>query len=309
MAMPKLSAENYVTQAETLLNQSIVSGLFRYPIKSCHGESLREAKLTSKGIKHDRELMLAFPEGRFISQRDKGCKWLAQVVPLFINDNLLRIEAPNMPELWVPIVRDGASVVASVHKKTGIETIDQGEDAAKWFNEFLDGIDCRLVAMAPNYSRQVDQQYALRQTDEVGFADGYPFLLTSEESLRDLNGRLPSEIPMARFRPNIVISGSGLAYGEDMLETFRIGNVVFEGVKPCARCVITTTDQDTGKRISDRENPMMGEPLATLSSFRNLEGRGAIFGQNLVNREKQGTIKLGDKISVSEIRPPLVFKA
>jgi uncharacterized protein YcbX len=39
----------------------------------------------------------------------------------------------------------------------------------------------------------------------TGFSDGYPFLLASDESLADLNGRLTQSIPMNRFRPKYAV--------------------------------------------------------------------------------------------------------
>lgn len=43
----------------------------------------------------------------------------------------------------------------------------------------------------------------------TAFADGFPYLLASESSLRELNRRLAdkgeSALPMTRFRPNIVV--------------------------------------------------------------------------------------------------------
>ncbi|MEA7520292.1 inverse autotransporter beta domain-containing protein, partial [Salmonella enterica subsp. enterica serovar Virginia] len=41
----------------------------------------------------------------------------------------------------------------------------------------------------------------------LGFADGYPYLLTNEASLRDLQQRCPAGVQMEQFRPNLVVSG------------------------------------------------------------------------------------------------------
>ena len=117
----------------------------------------------------------------------------------------------------------------------------------------------------------------------VGFADGFPFLLISEESLADLNRRLVDPLPMNRFRPNLVVAG-GEPYGEDRWGRFEIGGVRLQVVKPCERCLVTTTDQATGERGK--------EPLRTLATYRKV-GNDLMFGQNVVH-ENTGRLRVGD---------------
>jgi uncharacterized protein YcbX len=107
----------------------------------------------------------------------------------------------------------------------------------------------------------------------VSFADAFPFLLISEESLADLNAKLARPLPMNRFRPNLVIAG-GEPYVEDTLERFEIDGIRFRVVKPCDRCVVTTTDQETTERGV--------EPLRTLATYRKVDGL-VMFGQNVVH--------------------------
>ena len=301
----RVSLETELRNSKEQLDRSSVSALFVYPIKSCAGSSLQIAEIVSTGIKHDRELMLVSPSGRFISQRDRGCEKLGIVKPEFLSDDLIQVDAPNMPRLHVPVVKkseEGEVIEASVHNSTDIKTIDQGEDARKWFSEYL-GRDVRLVAMANDYTRQVSQRWAPRESDQVGFADGYNFLLISQESLDDLNKRLPKQLPVSRFRPNIVLSGNKIPYGEDQMKTIKIGNVTLDVVKPCIRCVITTIDQEKGIRG-------LKEPLATLAKYRMTKlktgDKGGILGQNLVHRNT-GTINVGDNIQVLETQAPPVF--
>jgi hypothetical protein len=103
--------------------------------------------------------------------------------------------------------------------------------------------------------------------DTVAFADAYPFLLTSEASLADLNGRLGSgAVPMSRFRPNLVVSGC-LPYEEDTWKRLRIGGIPFRGAGPCSRCAITTTDQETGERgVHEAKSGVLrvGDPVKPL---------------------------------------------
>jgi uncharacterized protein YcbX len=143
--------------------------------------------------------------------------------------------------------------------------------------------------MAENFQRRLDPKYALSSQDQVLFADGYPFLLISEESLEELNRRLDEPLPMNRFRPNIVIKGSGLPHTEDIIKRFRLGDVILNGVKPCARCKITTTDQET---------TLVGkEPLRTLATYRRGADGGVMFGQNLIP-ENKGMLRVGDSLKI-----------
>lgn len=289
------------------LGRSAVSELYIHPIKSAAGSQVATAEVTPTGFKHDRELMIMFPNGRFMSQRDKKGERLALVHPSFINDDLLRVEASGMPELYVPLIREGDTMDATIHKTTGIKVVSQGTDAKKWFGEFL-GTDCDLVTMAEGYTRQTSQRWAPRETDQVSLADGYPFLMISQESLNDLNRRLPEALPMNRFRPNIVIRGSGIPYGEDRMRKIQIGEIGADIVKPCIRCPITMKDQIQGGYV---EGDMKHEPLATLSRYRYTKLKtgdaGPIFGQNLVHANT-GRIQVGDKLRiVTTGKPPTLI--
>lgn len=58
--------------------------------------------------------------------------------------------------------------------------------------------------------------------------------------------------------------------------------VTFHGVKHCTRCVIPTTDQQSGVQSGP-----FSEPLTTLRTFRRLDGEKGkpLFGENLGHRE------------------------
>jgi uncharacterized protein YcbX len=132
--------------------------------------------------------------------------------------------------------------------------------------------------------RPADPTYAPAGT-RVSFADAFPFLLISESSLTDLNSRLATALPMNRFRPNLVVAG-GTPFQEDEWNRITIGPIAMRVVKPCGRCVITTTDQMTAERGK--------EPLRTLATFRRQDGE-VMFGQNVVH-EAQGQLRLGDPV-------------
>lgn len=258
-----------------------VTGLYHYPIKSCAGSALTEARLDLRGIRHDRELMVIdAATGEFLTQRERAR--LALITPQ-LDDRELRVSAPGMSSLTVPVVKEGATRPVVIWRDT-CPAVDQGDEVAGWLSEFL-RTDCRLVRMAPDYVREVDPTYATSPADQVGFADGFPCLLIAEESLADLNRRLAEPLLMNRFRPNIVISG-GAPFGEDHVGRLRVGEIVFYAPKACARCTITLVDQATGESGK--------EPLRTFATFRKAS-RGVLFGQNLIHATT-GTIRVGDGV-------------
>ncbi|MFB4316608.1 MOSC domain-containing protein [Actinomadura sp. 21ATH] len=248
-----------------------------YPFKSAAGTPLRTAELLATGLRYDREFMLVSPGGRFLSQRDHA--EMALLRPSYDGEELA-VEAPGRASFVHKPVADGPVLDVLVHRSE-CQGVDQGDEAAGWFSEFL-GADCRLV-------RFTGSRATSRGGGEVAFADGYPLLLISAESLADLNSRLDAPLPMNRFRPNLVVEGLG-AYGEDRVRLLRIGGTVIEMVKSCARCVITTTDQETAERGR--------EPLRTLASYRMID-RGLRFGVNAVPRTT-GPLSLGDPVEIVE---------
>ena len=79
---------------------------------------------------------------------------------------------------------------------------------------------------------------------------------------------------MNRFRPNVVVAGLE-PHGEDRVDRLVFGDVVLRPVKPCTRCVVTTTDQASGERYA--------EPLRTLATYRRDERFGGVtFGVNAI---------------------------
>jgi hypothetical protein len=261
-----------------------LTGLFYYPIKSCRGHALETAVLDKRGLQHDRRFLIVDANNQFVTQRDNAK--LALIEPHIANGTLT-LTAPGQAPLSLETRSATQRRAVQIWRDT-VEALDQGEIAAQWLSDYL-GEAVRLVKFDEAVVRKVSAQYARRPTDQTGFADGYPLLIISQESLDDLNSRLAAPLPMNRFRPNLVVSGT-TPYAEDTWKQIRIGEVVLDIVKPCARCVITTTDQSTAVRGK--------EPLATLATYRDSE-RGVLFGQNVIHAGP-GTLKLGQAVEVLE---------
>ena len=235
------------------------------------------------GLQHDRRMMVTTPEGEFLTQRDYPK--LALVTPTLRN-GLLELSAPDFDSVQVKIQTTGMSQPVNIWKSKGVSAIDQGDEAANWFSDWL-GVSVRLVHFADGFKRVVNEKYAVNADDHTGFADGYPILIISEESLADLNSRLESPIPMNRFRPNIVVKGCE-PFSEDGWNRIQIGDVKLAVVKPCARCEVTTIDKVTLERSK--------EPLKTLGKYRKHK-LGAIFGQNVIPLNG-GNLRLGMNVDI-----------
>jgi len=261
-----------------------VSSLHVYPIKSCRGLDLKSVRLDALGPLYDRRFMLVDEDGRFLTQRE--LPRMALIEPR-LGPTSLQVGAPGMPMLKVAMPsRDAPRIEVQVWRDRG-EVADAGGHAAAWFSEFL-ARPCRLAHMPDDGGRPVDPSYA-RAPARVGFADGFPLLLLTEASLDDLNGRMPQRLPMNRFRPNLVVSGTE-PYAEDTWKRIRVGEVVLDIVKPCSRCTITTVDQVRG--LAGKE------PLATLATYRQRDN-GVFFGQNCIH-QGPGSIRIGDGVEVLE---------
>ncbi|MEV7008831.1 MOSC N-terminal beta barrel domain-containing protein [Streptosporangium sp. NPDC051022] len=267
----------------------IVTELNVYPLKSGGGTSLREAEITPRGIRNDRELMLVTPDGRHLSQREIPA--MALLRPVY-DGRRLRV-GPVDPEppavVAAPLVHDvrraGPARDITLFR-VPYRGVDQGDTAAGWFSAAL-GTPCRLVCLPDDHVRPLDPRHG---GGEVGYADAFPLLVTSAESLAELNTRLPEPVPMNRFRPNIVVSGWDEPFGEDRVRRLRIGEVEIELVGPCGRCMIVNVNQGTGTRER--------QPLRALAGFRTV-ARKILFGQGGVPRTP-GKIRVGDPVVVLE---------
>lgn len=249
-----------------------VASLHVYPIKSCRGTTLDRATFTPTGVEHDREWMIVTPAGRFLTQRE--VPKLALVTPALAGEGL-HLAAPGMSPLDV----EGADVSGEAKEvvvwRDRCLARDAGEAAARWFSEFL-GRNVRLVRFDPARSRPTEEKWSGDTPGYSLFSDGYPVLVLSLASLDDLNSRLPSPLPPDRFRASVWLDGCA-PYEEDALGTIELdGGVRLRLAKPCTRCVITSTNQQTAEVEGD-------EPLATLRKYRwNPELRGVEFGQNAI---------------------------
>lgn len=282
-------------QMETSPSDVRVAGLFCYPVKSFRAVSLDTSVFAATGVLHDRQWMVvdtrSTPE-RFLTQREAP---VLATVNAQIDGASLKLSCSGLSDSH--IAAPSANALRKV-KVWGSELIalDAGDEAGAWIGQVLDApaSQYRLVKFHPEQRRECSARYAGDSGAHTYFADGYPVLLTNLASLDALNMRMgrtaENAMPMNRFRPNVVLTGLP-AWDEDHIETVAIGDVLLRLVKPCVRCEMTTTNQETGARLSD-------EPLATLARFRNNPDLGGVtFGWNAVVL-REGRANVGDFCAV-----------
>ncbi|KAK9815329.1 hypothetical protein WJX72_001876 [[Myrmecia] bisecta] len=303
-----------------------ISSLHVYPVKGCRGIEVDSADVTRTGLKFDRTWMVVTADShRFVSQRQKPRMALIEVSlpPEALSeswgplppDAALTLRAPGQDPLQVALDPKGplgATLACSCWEWQGLAR-DEGEDAAAWLSAAL-GRPCRLVRYigvpqptevgADATRRAVDEQYATGH--ETAFADGFPFTMISNPSLRELNQRMNANMRMNRFRPNITVDGCE-PFAEDTWATAAVGSgstatppIVFDFVKPLSRCTVPTIDQETAQG-----GP---EPTKTLQAYRSGQSLGynqeksfkhaVFFGYNLVARAT-GWLAVGDLLQVA----------
>ncbi|HKK75201.1 MAG TPA: MOSC N-terminal beta barrel domain-containing protein [Saprospiraceae bacterium] len=259
-----------------------------YPIKSLAGISVASASVEPKGLALDRRWMLVDNQGRFLSQRKDPQMALLHLEWHTAAQEILRIShrKKTLPPLLLPLeIKLSEERIKVSIWDDELMAIPLGQGYDEWFSRALDR-NCRLVYMPSSDRRPVDPDYAQAE-DSVSFADGFPYLLANHASLQDLNERLRTPITMDRFRANLIIEGTE-AWAEDSWTSFKIGEVVFRSLKPCARCVLITVDPATGEKSP--------EPLKTLSRFRK-SGNKVLFGINACwNLESGSELKVGDQV-------------
>ncbi|MGH3252058.1 MAG: MOSC domain-containing protein [Trebonia sp.] len=269
-----------------------LTDVWRYPVKSCRGERLAEAVVEPWGLAGDRRWMIVDGTGGAVTAREYPS--LVLVMPR-LESGKLTLASPGIPDVTVP-VPSGDLVPVNVWG-TDLLAARADDVAATWLTRII-GEPVRLVYLDDPTRRPTNPQYSLGG-DRVSFADGYPLLLTSEESLGALNGWIAEgkkaaegPVPMRRFRPSVVVSGAP-AWAEDGWRRLRIGPVAFRAAKGCDRCVFTTIDPDTAAKGH--------EPLFALARHRRWDGN-VWFGVNLIPDDTgpDAILRPGDPIEVTD---------
>jgi uncharacterized protein YcbX len=270
-----------------------LSALFIYPVKSLRGCAVSSAAVDGLGLAGDRRFLVVDENDRFLTQRAHARMALVETK---LDAHRLTLRADGAGEMTVSRAPDPAAELraVTVWKSEGLLAEDCGDAPAAWLTEFL-GVKSRLVRIGPKFLRPILKGNVSGPREVLAFADSVPFLVVGEGSLADLNDRLITKgetpVPMNRFRPNLVVTGA-VPYAEDGWPRIRIGAIAFRAAGPCARCIVTTTDQVTGERHH--------EPLRMLATYRRdpVDSSEVNFGQNFVHETKSGVLHVGDAVSL-----------
>jgi uncharacterized protein len=267
--------------------------IYRYPIKSCRRDERQSAEVEPWGLAGDRRWMVVDEHGVQVTAREESR--LLLVTPE-IDGSGLRLQAPGQPTLTVK-VPDGSALARVRISKSEVDAELAADDAHRWFSLHLNR-PVRLVYLDDPLRRRPNPKFS-QAVDRVSFADGYPLLLATEDSLTALNDWIAEgpraddgPLPMTRFRPNVVVRGAP-PWAEDGWRRLRIGAVTFRAVKGCDRCVMTMIDPETVAKTK--------EPIATLSRYRRWDGK-TWFAMNLIpdGPFDGATIRVGDPVEILE---------
>lgn len=187
-----------------------VKELYVYPIKSCAGIKIDAANCWIDGFKWDRRWIVIDECNTFLTLRSQPT--LALVQPK-IEDNQLKLTAPEMPPISVPIDAKGREALEIKLWKTKVTGVDCGNEVGEWFAKYLNKPSCKLLFKAddlPNRFVKNDPVWGPdgQTDDQCAFADLTAYHLTFTASLNVLNSKTSRHISMRSFRPNIIVESA-----------------------------------------------------------------------------------------------------
>ena len=246
-----------------------VAELFLYPVKGGAAVPVAEMTLDALGPIGDRRLCLARPGGRVFTQRDDASLARLRATP-GARAVVLDFDGESLEVQFDTFVRSATLQVWSRIAGVRIAGDEVNAVLTRWF-----GTPLELARLEGPVHRE-DAVLAL--------GDAAALLLANAASLDALNAALPAPVPMARFRPNVVIAGAA-AYDEDGWPHLEIGDALLSPVHACGRCEVTTIDQEHGAARGS-------EPLRTLARLRERDGE-PVFGVYFAVH-RPGRIRVGD---------------
>jgi len=253
------------------VSAATVAALAIYPVKGAAAVTLESFDIEACGPAADRRYCLARPGGRVFTQRDDASLARLRALPqgerLSLDFDGERLEIG--PEAFA-----ATAEIRVWSRSATVRLADAGSNAvfSRWF-----GTPLALAKLG---------HPPQREGAPLAFGDAAALLVANAASLDALNAALPTPVPMARFRPNLVVAGAA-AYAEDGWRMLRAGEAVLAPVHPCGRCEVITIDQAFGAVLGD-------EPLRTLARLRSRDGE-AVFGVRYAV-ERTGRVRVGDRV-------------
>ena len=223
-----------------------LSSIIIYPVKSLDPLTLLQARIVDAGgIEHDRELAIFDENGKFVNGK-------------------------RNPRVHL--------LSAAVDWKEGIICLQRRDTCESHMWHILND-STKLNAWLSDYFAM---PVVLRQNTTGGFPDDSKApgpTLIGASTLEEIASWYDHQITLPelsiRFRANLQISDAP-AFWEDRLYgnaeevvRFQIGDVLFEGMNPCQRCIVPTRDSSTGDPFRNFSEIFRAQREATLPAWAN----------------------------------------
>ena len=317
-----------------------------FPIKSCRGFEVKEWEIGEYGFLYDRAWMVIKEDNNnFVTQRETPSMVLIGT-SIDLKKGELKVSFPGSDDFSVKYIEniqindENKDRVKNVTIwKYPVNAFDCGDEIAKWLSKNLK-VSVRLVQVIDKFTdlrsdKSVEIQTHHRPaepevlqpfidekkefTHVAQFADGYPFLLTSENSVSDFNKKVIQDqsnlftryfktflydlfgaysyISNWNFRGNIVISSPSISpYDEEKYREIEINGVTFYGVKRCSRCTMPSVDVDSGVKKSFITDSLNKHRFCEIID-------GTVFGMNLCHNKKSSgrKISVGQRVTLKQV--------
>ncbi|EAZ90985.1 MOSC domain-containing protein [Crocosphaera chwakensis] len=257
-----------------------LSQIFVYPIKSLDGLSLSQGSLLKSGaLKYDRQWAIFDKNQRLINGKS--------------NNQIYQLRATYNDTLTQVTLSDEKNNFKNTFNLQG-EIKELEVFLSEYFGRFVT-LKENLKTGFPDDPRASGPTIISQGTLEM-IAQWFPDL-TVEEIRR-------------RFRANLEINGVP-AFWEDKLFAkkwqkvdFRIGDVDFQGIKPCQRCIVPTKDSYTGEKTNNFQQQFINKRKETLPSWVNPSQFNHFYrvsvNTKVTNLTQETPIKVGDKLEIMD---------
>jgi uncharacterized protein YcbX len=278
-----------------------IKSIWRYPIKSMAGESLKESMLSQRGLVGDRSY--ALHDGRSICSAKKYAQLMnysvqydsepdginIPPVTLEIGNTAVNSEDSNLNELLTREI--GTKVTLDkLRPHDNLEYYRRSKEQQP-IEEIRNVLGLEEGEAFPDFSEFPDSSFEF-STPPGTFFDAYPLLILTTNSLNRLQQLTKGTvIDERRFRPNLLIDADELEVGfieERWRDQFlEIGDTIIKLTLPCPRCVMTTIAFQDLKKAPQIMRTLVQENHHKLG----------IYGQVV----KPGKIQIGDQAHLTEM--------
>lgn len=278
-----------------------IKSIWRYPIKSMAGESLKESMLSQRGLVGDRSY--ALHDGRSICSAKKYAQLMnysvqydsepdginIPPVTLEIGNTAVNSEDSNLNELLTREI--GTKVTLDkLRPDDNLEYYRRSKEQQP-IEEIRNVLGLEEGEAFPDFSEFPDSSFEF-STPPGTFFDAYPLLILTTNSLNRLQQLTKGTvIDERRFRPNLLIDADELEVSfieEQWRDQFlEIGDTIIKLTLPCPRCVMTTIAFQDLKKAPQIMRTLVQENHHKLG----------IYGEVV----KPGKIQIGDQAHLTEI--------